>query len=81
MAEDALKMYLDALDTLGYQSDLTYYAATCHYKLEDYDSALTLVEHIIEQGKYNHSERFMGSGSTHTSTAVFLIPFSYKNPS
>lgn len=48
MAEDALKMYLDALDTLGYQSDLTYYAATCHYKLEDYDSALTLVEHIIE---------------------------------
>ena len=73
MAEDALKMYLDALDTLGYQSDLTYYAATCHYKLEDYDSALTLVEHIIEQGKYNHPEWFMGSGSTHTSNSCISI--------
>ncbi len=46
--EEARKKFSDALNVLGYQSDLKYNVALCHYKMKQYSPALENIADIIE---------------------------------
>ncbi|TPX62634.1 hypothetical protein PhCBS80983_g00262 [Powellomyces hirtus] len=58
--EEACAHYLDALKMLGYQADLSYNVALCHYMLNQYVSALKFIADIIEKGIRNHPELSVG---------------------
>ena len=61
--EDAKNRYLDALNTLGYQADLEYNVALCHYKLKENAQALKRIHVIIERGVREHPELSVGSNT------------------
>jgi len=42
------------MNTVGYEPDLAYNIAVCHYKLNQFNPALKLVGEIIEKGMRDH---------------------------
>lgn len=46
--EAAREKYMEALTTLGYQADLAYNIALCHFKLKQFGPALKFIMEIIE---------------------------------
>mmetsp|Transcript_16108 Transcript_16108/g.32071 ORF Transcript_16108/g.32071 Transcript_16108/m.32071 type:complete len:646 (+) Transcript_16108:16-1953(+) len=61
--EEALEKYSDALNTLGYQADIAYNIALCHYKLEQTQQAMKKIQEIIERGVREHPELSVGSNT------------------
>ncbi|TPX30610.1 hypothetical protein SmJEL517_g05847 [Synchytrium microbalum] len=57
---DALAMYQTALKMTGFQADLTYYLALCHYCLQQFDAALKCLGEIVEKGIKEHPELNVG---------------------
>ena len=55
--------YSDALNTLGYQADLSYNIALCHYKLKQTPAALKVIGDIIDRGVKEHPELSVGSNT------------------
>ncbi|KAJ3015116.1 Tetratricopeptide repeat protein 30A [Thoreauomyces humboldtii] len=58
--EEACAHYMDALKILGYQAELSYNVALCHYMLNQYVPALKYIADIIEKGIRNHPELSVG---------------------
>ncbi|KND03893.1 uncharacterized protein SPPG_01347 [Spizellomyces punctatus DAOM BR117] len=58
--EDACAQYLDAMKMIGYQAELSYYVALCHYMLKQYVPALKYIADIIERGIREHPELSVG---------------------
>jgi tetratricopeptide repeat protein 30 len=60
---DARNQYNEALNTMGYQADLAYNIALCHYKEKQYGPALRTIAEIIDKGIRNHPELSVGSNT------------------
>ncbi|CEL94681.1 unnamed protein product [Vitrella brassicaformis CCMP3155] len=58
--EEARKMFSDAMNTLGYQPELAYNLALCHYSMKQYDHARKFLADIIERGIRHHPELEVG---------------------
>ncbi|CAM9370910.1 unnamed protein product [Chrysoparadoxa australica] len=61
--EEARAKYTEAMGTLGYQPDLAYNIALCHYKQQQYGQALKFVAEIIDRGVREHPELSVGSNT------------------
>ncbi|KAH7717054.1 Tetratricopeptide repeat protein 30 [Aphelenchoides avenae] len=48
--EKALERFTSATKVHGYQSDLAYSLALCHYQMGDYDQALKYISEIVDRG-------------------------------
>ena len=55
--------YSDAMNTLGYQADLLYNIALCHYKRNEMQTAVKELTEIIERGVREHPELSVGSNT------------------
>uniref|UniRef100_A0A8B9JVS1 Tetratricopeptide repeat protein 30 n=1 Tax=Astyanax mexicanus TaxID=7994 RepID=A0A8B9JVS1_ASTMX len=60
--EKACVKFVTAMQVLGYQPDLAYNIALCHYSLKQYAAALKYIGEIIERGMREHPE--LGVGMT-----------------
>ncbi|KAK3553087.1 hypothetical protein QTP86_031361 [Hemibagrus guttatus] len=60
--EKACAKFTGAMQVLGYQPDLAYNIALCHYSLKQYAPALKYIREIIEHGIQEHPE--LGVGMT-----------------
>mmetsp|Transcript_22611 Transcript_22611/g.42504 ORF Transcript_22611/g.42504 Transcript_22611/m.42504 type:complete len:647 (-) Transcript_22611:36-1976(-) len=60
---EALEKYSDALNTLGYQADIAYNIALCHYKLKQVQQSMKKIGEIIERGVREHPELSVGSNT------------------
>eukprot|EP00814_Leptocylindrus_danicus_P015931 CAMPEP_0116017596 /NCGR_PEP_ID=MMETSP0321-20121206/8139_1 /TAXON_ID=163516 /ORGANISM="Leptocylindrus danicus var. danicus, Strain B650" /LENGTH=647 /DNA_ID=CAMNT_0003487813 /DNA_START=53 /DNA_END=1996 /DNA_ORIENTATION=- len=77
----AREKFLEALDIVGYQADLSYGLALCHFKLNANDEAINAVNDIIENEVRNHPELCVGSkepgnlsvGNSATLQTTYLI--------
>ncbi|XP_063077494.1 intraflagellar transport protein 70A [Engraulis encrasicolus] len=58
--EEACKKFMSSMQVLGYQPDLAYNIALCHYSLKQYASALKYIAEIIERGIREHPELSVG---------------------
>ncbi|KAL2100615.1 hypothetical protein ACEWY4_002376 [Coilia grayii] len=58
--EEACKKFMSSMQVLGYQPDLAYNIALCHYSLKQYASALKYIGEIIERGIREHPELSVG---------------------
>ncbi|KAI9203537.1 uncharacterized protein BJ171DRAFT_623875 [Polychytrium aggregatum] len=54
--EEACLKYSDASKILGYQAELSYNIALCHYQLKQYVPALKYIADIIEKGIRDHPD-------------------------
>lgn len=61
--DNARAKYQEAMNTLGYQADLQYNVALCHYKMKQYAPALKCIAEIIEKGVREHPELSVGSNT------------------
>lgn len=61
--EEARKQYLEAINLLGFQADLTYNIALCYYREKQYLPSLRMIAEIIEKGVRNHPELSVGSNT------------------
>ncbi|EQC42807.1 hypothetical protein SDRG_00528 [Saprolegnia diclina VS20] len=61
--EEAKKKFNDAMNVLGYQSDLCYNIALCYFRLKQYGNAMRQIAEIIEKGVRDHPELSVGSKS------------------
>lgn len=61
--EPAMKKFRDAMNSLGYQSDLAYNIALCFYKQKQYAQAMKHINEIIDQGVMLHPELSVGSST------------------
>mmetsp|Transcript_13506 Transcript_13506/g.24436 ORF Transcript_13506/g.24436 Transcript_13506/m.24436 type:complete len:560 (+) Transcript_13506:1-1680(+) len=61
--EEAIEKFMEATGSLGYQADLAYNIALCHYKLKQYGPALKYIAEIIERGVRDHPELSVGSNA------------------
>ena len=61
--EEARLKFQEALNTLGYQADITYNIALCYYQLKQYGPSLKHIAEIIEHGIREHPELSVGSNS------------------
>jgi|GEM_PF-2449075 len=61
--EEARVMFMDAMNTLGYQADLSHNIALCHYRMGQYGPALKYIAEIVERGVRDHPELGVGSNS------------------
>lgn len=59
--EEALGLFRDAHQTLGFQADVAHNIALCHYQLGDFAPAQKLIADIIERGVREHPELGVGS--------------------
>ena len=59
----ARKKFTDAMNQLGYQADLAYNQALCHYQLKSFGQSLKTVAEIIERGVREHPELSVGSNT------------------
>jgi len=55
--------YADAMNTLGFQADLAYNIALCHYKQKQMQMAAKKLTDIIERGVREHPELSVGSNT------------------
>uniref|UniRef100_A0AAR2JM64 Tetratricopeptide repeat protein 30 n=1 Tax=Pygocentrus nattereri TaxID=42514 RepID=A0AAR2JM64_PYGNA len=60
--EKACLKFVASMQVLGYQPDLAYNIALCHYSLKQYAAALKYIGEIIERGMREHPE--LGIGMT-----------------
>ncbi|GMI00946.1 hypothetical protein TrLO_g12175 [Triparma laevis f. longispina] len=60
---EALEKYNEALNALGYQADVAYNIALCHYKLKQVPMAIKKISEIIERGVREHPELSVGSNT------------------
>ncbi|KAJ3069482.1 Tetratricopeptide repeat protein 30A [Podochytrium sp. JEL0797] len=58
--EDACEKYAETLRITGYQAELCYNLALCHYQLKQYVPALKNIADIIERGIRDHPELSVG---------------------
>lgn len=58
---EAMKMFQDAMQTVGYQADLAYNIALCNYSQKQYGPALKHIADIIERGVRDHPELSVGA--------------------
>lgn len=61
--EKARAKFAEAMQALGYQPDLAYNIALCHFKLKAYGPALKNIAEIIERGVKEHPELSVGSNT------------------
>lgn len=61
--EEARERFGDAINALGYQPDVAYNIALCHYQLKQYGPALKHIAEIIERGVREHPELSVGSSA------------------
>jgi tetratricopeptide repeat protein 30 len=61
--EKARVMFSDAMAILGYQPDIAYNIALCHYCLKQFGPALKFIAEIIEKGVREHPELSVGSNT------------------
>lgn len=61
--ESARNQYSEAINALGYQSDLAYNIALCYYREKQYGLALRNISEIIEKGVRSHPELSVGSNT------------------
>lgn len=61
--ESARNQYSEVINTMGYQADLAYNIALCHYKERQFSPALRQIAEIIEKGVRNHPELSIGSNT------------------
>ena len=57
---DAQKLFTRALKIIGYDPQIAYNIALCHYRVKQYASALKLISEIIERGINEHPELNVG---------------------
>lgn len=60
---EARKKFSEAMNLLGYQPDLAYNIALCHYRMKEYGPALKNIAEIIERGVQEHPELSVGSNA------------------
>eukprot|EP00946_MAST-07B_sp_MAST-7B-sp1_P000215 g215.t1 len=60
---EARTKFTEAMNTLGYQPDIAYNIALCHYQLKEYGPALKHIAEIIERGVREHPELSVGSSA------------------
>mmetsp|Transcript_1766 Transcript_1766/g.3945 ORF Transcript_1766/g.3945 Transcript_1766/m.3945 type:complete len:648 (-) Transcript_1766:178-2121(-) len=60
---EAMKMFNEAIQTIGYQADLAYNIALCNYSMKQFGPALKHVAEIIERGVRDHPELSVGAMS------------------
>ncbi|XP_030646607.1 intraflagellar transport protein 70A [Chanos chanos] len=58
--EEACKKFVSSMQILGYQPDLAYNIALCHYSLKQYSLALKYIGEIIDRGIREHPELGVG---------------------
>ncbi|XP_029913501.1 intraflagellar transport protein 70A isoform X2 [Myripristis murdjan] len=58
--EEACKKFMSAMQVLGYQPELSYNIALCHYSLKNYTQAHKYIREIIERGVRDHPELSVG---------------------
>ena len=61
--EEARSKFADAMNTLGYQSDIAYNIALCYYMMKQFGPALKHIAEIIERGVREHPELSVGSNT------------------
>lgn len=61
--EEARLKFQEALNQIGYQCDLAYNVALCHYKLKQWAPCLKFIAEIIEKGVREHPELGVGSNA------------------
>jgi len=61
--EEAKDKFQDAINTAGYQCDLAYNMALCHYKMKQLAPSLKHIADIIEKGVKEHPELGVGSNA------------------
>ncbi len=61
--EKARLKFNEAMQSLGYQADLAYNMALCHFKMKAYGPALKNIAEIIERGVKEHPELSVGSNT------------------
>uniref|UniRef100_A0A7S1G6M3 Tetratricopeptide repeat protein 30 n=1 Tax=Bicosoecida sp. CB-2014 TaxID=1486930 RepID=A0A7S1G6M3_9STRA len=61
--EEARLRFNEALNTLGYQSELAYNIALCYYQMKQFGPALKHIAEIIEKGVREHPELSVGSNT------------------
>mmetsp|Transcript_17248 Transcript_17248/g.19427 ORF Transcript_17248/g.19427 Transcript_17248/m.19427 type:complete len:644 (+) Transcript_17248:56-1987(+) len=61
--DEARKKFEEALNMVGYQCDLAYNIALCHYKMKQLAQSLKYIAEIIEKGVREHPELGVGSNS------------------
>ena len=59
--EGAKQRFEDAMAKQGYQADLAYGIALCHYRMKQYGPALKYLAEIVENGVREHPELSVGS--------------------
>ena len=59
--EEAKNTFQSALNSAGYQCDIAYNIALCHYKLKQLAPSLKHIADIIEKGVREHPELGVGS--------------------
>uniref|UniRef100_A0A915DKY2 Tetratricopeptide repeat protein 30 n=1 Tax=Ditylenchus dipsaci TaxID=166011 RepID=A0A915DKY2_9BILA len=58
--QEALTRFTKATQLHGYQSDLTYDLALCHYQLKEYQQALKYISEIVDRGVKDYPELNVG---------------------
>jgi len=58
--EDALVKFSEAQDVLGFQPDIAYNIALCHYKLKNYTESSKVLSDVIERTTKDHPELNIG---------------------
>jgi tetratricopeptide repeat protein 30 len=61
--EEARMKFQEALNQIGYQSDLAYNVALCHYKLNQFAPCIKIFAEIVEKGVREHPELAVGSNA------------------
>eukprot|EP01006_Ploeotia_vitrea_P056421 TRINITY_DN68099_c2_g17_i1.p1 TRINITY_DN68099_c2_g17~~TRINITY_DN68099_c2_g17_i1.p1 ORF type:complete len:679 (-),score=66.10 TRINITY_DN68099_c2_g17_i1:114-2150(-) len=61
--EDASHRFIESMNALGFQADLAYNIALCHYKNKQYGPCLKYIAEIIERGIREHPELSIGSNT------------------
>ena len=61
--EEAKKKFIDAMNIIGHNCELSYNIALCHYKLKQLAPALKHIADIIEKGVREHPELGIGSNA------------------
>jgi len=61
--EGARAKFSQAKDSLGYQPELAYNIALCHYRIKQYGPAMKFIADIIEKGVREHPELSVGSNT------------------
>eukprot|EP01038_Epipyxis_sp_PR26KG_P005705 gene5705-7874_t len=61
--ESARNQYMEAINSMGFQSDLAYNVALCYYREKQYGPALRNIAEITDKGIRNHPELSVGSNT------------------